>query len=99
MTVITTNRGPWTRWDPHSKGTPGNANTRPWLASCQGAARRPGHGGQATQLLSSGNDLAAVADCMGHANTNTTRIYDRRGESFKLAAVATLAVPYVSPGK
>ena len=52
----------------------------------------------ATQLLSGGNDLAAVADCMGHANTNTTRIYDRRGESSKMAAVATLAVPYVSPG-
>ena len=52
----------------------------------------------ATQLLAGGNDLAAVADCMGHANTNTTRIYDRRGESSKLAAVATLAVPYVSPG-
>ena len=47
----------------------------------------------ATQLLAGGNDLAAIADCMGHANTNTTRIYDRRGESSKLAAVATPPSP------
>ena len=43
-------------------------------------------------------EMPLGVDCMGHANTNTTRIYDRRGESSKLAAVATLAVPYVSPG-
>lgn len=48
----------------------------------------------ATQLLAGGNDLAAVADCMGHASTDTTRVYDRRGEAAKAAAVATLAVPY-----
>ena len=48
----------------------------------------------ATQLLAQGNDLAVTADLMGHARTDTTRLYDRRGEEAKKAAAATLAVPY-----
>jgi len=53
----------------------------------------------ATQLLASGNDLAVTADLLGHARTDTTRLYDRRGEEAKRAASATLAVPYVDPPK
>ncbi|MDE0073395.1 MAG: site-specific integrase [Gammaproteobacteria bacterium] len=51
----------------------------------------------ATHPLAAGNDLAVVADCMGHAWTDTTRIYDRRGEEAKRAAAATLAVSYRRP--
>ena len=39
----------------------------------------------ATSLLSAGNDLSVTADLMGHARTDTTRLYDRRGESAKRA--------------
>ena len=53
----------------------------------------------ATHLLAAGNDLAVMAGCMGHARTDTTRIYDRRGEEAKRAAAATLAVPYRKPEK
>ena len=53
----------------------------------------------ATQLLSGGNDLAVTADLMGHARTDTTRLYDRRGEDAKRAAMDTLPVPYVKPGQ
>ena len=35
---------------------------------------------------------------MGHARTDTTRLYDRRGESAKRAAASTISVPYVHPG-
>ena len=35
---------------------------------------------------------------MGHARTDTTRLYDRRGESAKRAAASTISVPYVRPG-
>ena len=52
----------------------------------------------ATSLLSAGNDLAVTADLMGHARTDTTRLYDRRGESAKRAAASTISVPYVRPG-
>ena len=52
-----------------------------------------------TALLEAGNDLATVADCMGHASTDTTRNhYDRRGERAKRDAMATISVPYVQPG-
>ena len=49
----------------------------------------------ATSLLSAGNDLSVTADLMGHARTDTTRLYDRRGESAKRAAASTISVPYV----
>ncbi|WP_420442620.1 tyrosine-type recombinase/integrase [Candidatus Palauibacter sp.] len=51
----------------------------------------------ATELLDGGNDLAAVAACMGHRRLDTTARYDRRGERAKRAASATLAVPYAAP--
>lgn len=53
----------------------------------------------ATALLAAGNDLAVTADLMGHARTDTTRLYDRRGEEASRAAAATLPVPYVRPGR
>ena len=49
-----------------------------------------------THLLEAGNDLDVVADVLGHASTVTTRRYDRRGESAKRRATATLAVPFVT---
>ena len=49
----------------------------------------------ATALLDQGNDLAVTADLMGHARTDTTRLYDRRGEAAKQRAAASIAVPYV----
>ena len=45
-------------------------------------------------MLAAGNDLATVADCMGHASTDTTpNHYDRRGEAAKAAAMSTIPVP------
>ena len=51
----------------------------------------------ATALLANGNDLSVTADLMGHARTDTTRLYDRRGESAAKAAAATISVPYRPP--
>ena len=51
----------------------------------------------ATQLLAAGNDLAVTADLMGHSRTDTTRLYDRRGEDAKRHATDTITVPYVRP--
>lgn len=48
----------------------------------------------ATQLLRQGNDVLAVQRLMGHASTNTTSRYDRRGDDAARTAAATLAVPY-----
>ena len=48
----------------------------------------------ATALLDAGNDLAVTADLMGHARTDTTRLYDRRGQRAAEAAAATIPVPY-----
>ncbi len=53
----------------------------------------------AAELLRAGNDLAVTADLMGHARTDTTRLYDRRGEDAMRAAASTIRVPYVAPGK
>ena len=51
----------------------------------------------ATALLGAGNDLAVTADLMGHARTDTTRLYDRRGEDAAKQAAATIPVPYQEP--
>jgi site-specific recombinase XerD len=44
----------------------------------------------ATHLLDKGADLNVVADLMGHASIETTRIYDKRGEAAKQKAVELL---------
>lgn len=43
-----------------------------------------------THLLDNGEDLATVADLAGHASIETTRVYDRRGETRKKAAAQRL---------
>jgi len=44
----------------------------------------------ATNLLASGVDVFIVQKLMRHANINTTRIYDMRGEDAKMAAIEML---------
>lgn len=44
----------------------------------------------ATNLLASGVDVFIVQRLMRHANINTTRIYDMRGEDSKMAAIEML---------
>jgi len=44
-------------------------------------------------LLDKGVDLATVAEIVGHADVNTTRRYDRRGERAKESAQALIDVP------
>lgn len=46
----------------------------------------------ATELLENDADLLMVQDLMGHANVNTTKIYDRRGEKGKRKAVEKFPV-------
>jgi integrase/recombinase XerD len=48
-----------------------------------------------SKQLSAGTDLVTVADIVGHADTNTTRRYDRRGEERKAEAAARLDLPDV----
>ncbi|HAM60044.1 MAG TPA: integrase [Candidatus Rokubacteria bacterium] len=48
-------------------------------------------------LLDQGVDIATAADLAGHAQIETTRIYDRRGARAAKEAARTVKVPYFEP--
>jgi len=47
-----------------------------------------------THLFDQGADMSQIADLVGHAHVNTTRIYDRRGEESKRKTANLIHVPY-----
>lgn len=51
----------------------------------------------ASRQLDAGTDIATVADLMGHADVNTTRKYDRRGDDAKRRAARAVRIPFRPP--
>lgn len=45
-------------------------------------------------LLDAGEDISTVSKLMGHASTNTTARYDRRGDETRRRAAKKISVPY-----
>lgn len=52
-----------------------------------------------TTLLENGADVISVSKLAGHANIQTTLLYDRRGEKARVQAVTVLAVPTLNKEK
>jgi site-specific recombinase XerC len=73
---------------------------RRWEQRCPGLLKATPHDfrrSTATHLLEASVDLLLVADQLGHASAETTRLYDRREDRARADALARLHTPYTQP--